>query len=151
VKTVYLCGGINGLSDADARDWREAAKAGLGRPNLFGMFAVIDPMARDYRGREAGAEHEIVAGDLADIAAADVLLVNACRPSWGTAMEIRHAFTIGKKVVVFGAGPRPSPWLVYHATEVVPDLADAVGYLILSHPDFAEVAEGRPTATEPVQ
>ena len=27
--TVYLCGGINGLSDAECSDWREAAKAAL--------------------------------------------------------------------------------------------------------------------------
>jgi len=27
--TIYLCGGINKLSDTGAKDWREAAKAEL--------------------------------------------------------------------------------------------------------------------------
>ena len=48
MKTVYLCGGINGLSDEDCTDWREATKA-----ELYNHFNFLDPMRRDYRGREA--------------------------------------------------------------------------------------------------
>ena len=46
MKTIYLCGGINKLSDSEATDWRQAAKDVLGRKYLF-----LDPMSRDYRGR----------------------------------------------------------------------------------------------------
>lgn len=73
---VYLCGGINGLSDADCRDWREVAKHRL-------RAETLDPMRRDYRGREDESVDEIVAGDLEDIRASDFVLVNATRPSWG--------------------------------------------------------------------
>jgi hypothetical protein len=94
---VYLCGGINGLSDADCRDWRETAKESItpGR--------CIDPMVRDYRGREDECVNEIVEGDLADIRASGVVLVNASRASWGTAMEIVIARGLRKRVMAFMA------------------------------------------------
>jgi nucleoside 2-deoxyribosyltransferase len=109
--TVYLCGPINGCTDAEAQDWRAIATKVLASHHV-----VLDPMRRDYRGREDAAAQEIVAGDLADIAAADVVLAMALRPTWGTAMEIYHAAMQGKRVVaVVGAGPQ-SPWLTQHCT-----------------------------------
>jgi hypothetical protein len=104
---TYLCGGINGLGDADCRDWREVAKSLL-------KTETLDPMRRDYRGREAEAVREIVEGDLEDIAQSDYVLVNATRPSWGTAMEIVYAAQCGKTVVAFTGGAPISPWLRYH-------------------------------------
>jgi hypothetical protein len=95
--SVYLCGGINGLSDADCRDWRAIASEALAARGI----RVLDPMVRDYRGREDECVNEIVEGDKADIRQSDILLVNACRPSWGTAMEIMLAYSAGKKVVSF--------------------------------------------------
>lgn len=116
MKTLYLCGAINGCTDAEAMDWREATKK-----ELAGVYNLLDPMRRDYRGREDQCVEEIVAGDLEDIAASDILLVAAERPSWGTAMECFHAWRTGKKVVVVCSG-RVSPWLRYHATRVCPSL-----------------------------
>jgi nucleoside 2-deoxyribosyltransferase len=60
----------------------------------------------------------IVGGDLQDICTADVILVNASRPSWGTAMEIVYAHILGKRIVAFCDSDFPSPWLVYHATTI---------------------------------
>src|ERR1700689_3736039 len=105
---IYLCGGINGLSDGDCNGWRELAKALL-------VSETIDPMRRDYRGMEDMNAGEIVLGDLRDIEGADLILVNAIRPSWGTAMEIVYAHLQGKRVVCV-ASPPVSPWLRYHAT-----------------------------------
>lgn len=107
MKTTYLCGGINGLSDEACRDWREVAKELL-------HTETLDPMRRDYRGREDEAVDEIVAGDLEDIVASDFILVNATRPSWGTAMEIVYAAQRSKTIVAFTGGSRISPWLRYH-------------------------------------
>jgi nucleoside 2-deoxyribosyltransferase len=118
---VYLCGGINGLSDADCRDWREVAKDAL-RHETF-----LDPMRRDYRGREDQAVNEIVFGDIHDIQQSDVVLVNATRPSWGTAMEIVYACGFRKRIIAFvGAGARVSPWLRYHCTTIVETLDAAI-------------------------
>lgn len=41
---VYLCGPINGCTDDQCKNWREAAKQVLSD--------TVDPMRRDYRGRE---------------------------------------------------------------------------------------------------
>lgn len=109
--TTYLCGGINGLSDADCRDWRESAKELL-------ATSTLDPMRRDYRGREDESINEIVSGDLEDIAACHFVLVNAIRPSWGTAMEIVYARQAGKYIVAWTGDARVSPWLRYHCDEI---------------------------------
>lgn len=121
MKKVYLCGAINGCTDNEAWDWREATKR-----ELAGVVEFLDPMRRDYRGREnePGIAAEIVQGDLEDIAAADLILAAADRPSWGTAMEIFHAGRTGKPVVTVCAG-RISPWLRHHSTRVVPSLFGA--------------------------
>jgi len=118
-KTIYLCGGINGLSDSDSMDWREATKVALS-----GKFTFLDPMRRDYRGKEDDNVAEIVAGDLADIAASDIILVAGDRPSWGTAMECFHGASIGKRVATV-CGGRVSPWLRHHSEVICPSFQAA--------------------------
>lgn len=119
---VYLCGGINGLKDAECINWREFAKNSL-------AVQTVDPMRRDYRGIEGANYQTIVHGDLKDILRSGVLLVNACRPSWGTAMEVPLAWLMGKEVVAF-VGPAPiSPWLKYFADTIRYAFGDAVHYV----------------------
>jgi nucleoside 2-deoxyribosyltransferase len=125
--TVYLCGGINGLSDHECRTWREVARARLD----YHGISTLDPMRRDYRGKEDESVNEIVAGDLEDIAVSDALLVNAVRPSWGAAMEIVYARRQGKRIIAcVGDGP-VSPWLRYHC-EIRMTLQNALDALIRS-------------------
>ncbi len=131
---VYLCGGINGLSDADAENWREAAKALL-------TAETLDPMRRDYRGHEAENVAAIVEGDLQDVVACDVVLVNAVRPSWGTAMEVVYAKTWGKRIVAFTGGSRVSPWVSYHC-ECVYSFQDAIDRI--NGVKFVRITERRP-------
>lgn len=121
MKTVYLCGAINGKTDSECNDWRAAATRLLGDVG----FSLLDPMRRDYRGREDECVDEIVSGDLEDISRSDFVLVNACAPSWGTAMETYHAYTVGKKVVAFTGGARVSPWLKRHSHFVCDSLERA--------------------------
>lgn len=125
MKTLYLCGPINGRTDEDAKGWRESVLAAW-------PGACLDPMRRDYRGRELepGVAAEIVAGDFEDIDACDALLVFFDKPSVGTAMEIFHAkHNLGKPVVVIDASGRPlSPWLVHHADFVAPTVEAALAY-----------------------
>ena len=120
MRSVYLCGPINGKSDAECNDWRSKARHLLG-----GSFVVVDPMARDFRGKEDMNVEQIVLGDIADIDAADFLLVRADSPSWGTAMEVRHAFVTGKKIVAFTEAERISPWLRYHTHAIYESLQRA--------------------------
>lgn len=125
MKTVYLCGGINGLTDADCKDWREMAKSALTE-----RYRILDPMRRDYRGKELESVREIVQGDEADICESDILLVNAERPSWGTAMEVRLAWGSGKRIVTVCPSDKPSPWLIYHSSVVHRSLDAAIAQLI---------------------
>lgn len=119
---VYLCGPINGCTDAEAKDWREAAKARL--PD------TLDPMRNDWRGQEAQKYTEIVETDKEDIEVADLLLVNYDKPSVGTSMEILLAWLQQKPVIVVA---RPdttiSPWLRYHSTKIVHSFDDAIKWI----------------------
>jgi nucleoside 2-deoxyribosyltransferase len=121
-KITYLCGGINGLSDSAAIDWRERAKQSL-------KTDTLDPMRRDYRGIEEANYKEIVRGDLVDILNSDFILVNATRPSFGTAMEIVYAAQFGRTVVSFIGEGRTSPWLKYHSTAIFRTLEEAIKYI----------------------
>jgi nucleoside 2-deoxyribosyltransferase len=114
---IYLGGPINGCTDDEASGWRESVKAILAAAG----HTWCDPMDRDYRGREMepGIAAEIVEGDKADIETCDVLLMNMPKPSVGTSMEVYHGHLEGRRtVVVMPEGAIPSPWIVYHATEV---------------------------------
>lgn len=117
---IYLCGGINGLSDSECVDWREVAKGLLGAPTL-------DPMRRDYRGSEDDNVTQIVINDIEDIRQSNALLVNATRPSWGTAMEIVYAHRHNRPVFAFvGDTPRVSPWLKYHSHSINKTIEESV-------------------------
>lgn len=92
-------------------------------------FTFLDPMRRDYRGKEDDSVAEIIEGDLLDISHSDIILVNATRPSWGTAMEVRHSFAEKGKVVVTWCPGSVSPWLRGHSTVILPTLPEAVDYI----------------------
>lgn len=124
---VYLAGPINGCTNAEVNDWRAWARVDLEAAGL----EVSDPMGRDYRGMELDADNvrEIVEGDKADIAAADIILAYCHKRSAGTSMEVLYAHGLGKYVVVVGPFPL-SPWLVYHATAVSDSLEAAIEYIV---------------------
>lgn len=117
---VYLGGAINGCTDSECNDWRSAAI------KLLDGHTPINPMDRDYRGREDECTAEIVELDKRDIDDSDALLVSYLKPSVGTAMEILYAWERGKPIYVFTDLERVSPWLTYHSTEILPSLETAI-------------------------
>jgi nucleoside 2-deoxyribosyltransferase len=124
-RRVYLAGPIFGKTDAECMGWRKEAAEWL----RLHDFEPVDPMARDYRGSEDLAPEAIVSGDLADIASCGFVLVNANHASWGTAMEIVHAFQGDCTVVAFAThanAPRISPWLRVHSDAVYDSLSSAL-------------------------
>ena len=126
---IYLAGPIFGCADSECRDWRATVRGILADYVRHWDHDVIDPMDRDYRGREdePGIAREVVEGDKDDIRRCDVVLVYYDHPSVGTSMEVFYAHSIGKRVVVFNVtGGRLSPWLRHHATRVCATLEDAV-------------------------
>lgn len=120
---TYLCGPINGCSDAEANDWRSFAKENL-------VTETLDPMRRDYRGREDECVAEIVELDKEDVEDSDFILANAPKPSVGTSMEVFYAWQLGKPVVtVVPQGQSVSPWLRYHSTVITHSLREAVSWI----------------------
>lgn len=121
-RPVYLAGPIQGCTDSEATDWRSAAR-------MLIRGSVLDPMARDYRGRETENVVDIVEGDKADIRKCRAVLAYCPRPSAGTSMEVHYAWALHIPVfTVVPAGP-VSPWLRYHSAAVFRDLAAAVDRL----------------------
>ena len=119
----YLCGPINGCTDSEANDWRTSVLSVYPRS--------INPMVRDYRGIEDVSYREIVDLDKRDVRECDVVLVNYCKPSVGTSMEVFYAWTIGTPVIVWcPEGSSISPWLRYHSTTFVHTLDSAVDAIV---------------------
>ena len=124
MKSIYLCGPINGCSDSDCKDWRNLVES-----KLVG-FEVFDPMSRDYLGIEKTSTKEIVEGDKSDIDLCDMILVNYIKPSVGTSMEILYAYERNKVVItVADKSLVLSPWLVYHSHKIFNTMEDAIKYI----------------------
>ena len=118
---VYLAGPINGKADDECNGWRSHAKSYLSRHAV-----CIDPMSRDYRGKESNeTADEIVNGDIADIRKCDVVLANCEGASYGTAMEIAYSYMMHVPVVTWGSN---SPWVLYHSTRFQ-SFQDALDYI----------------------
>ncbi|MBM4142367.1 MAG: hypothetical protein FJ225_02060 [Lentisphaerae bacterium] len=127
-KTVYLSGPIMDARDGDARQWRAAARA-----LLASAFEILDPMRRNFKDREVDSANEIVEFDLQDVRDCDIALVNYCKPSIGTSMEVFYAaHDLGKFVVAFAPFEFKdcSPWMVRYCTKILPTLEDACAYLV---------------------
>ena len=127
-KKIYLCGPIKDAAPDEAKDWRTRAKE-----KLAGKFILLDPMRRNFRDDEVASANEIVEFDLQDIREADLLLVNYCKPSIGTAMEVFYAsHDLGKFVIAFSPYrfEECSPWMIRFCTKILPSLDDAVDYII---------------------
>jgi len=129
INRVYLAGAINGCTDAEMSDWREAIKA----RRYKGNFWFLDPTVRDYRDRELenGVPTEIVTLDKLDIRNSDYIVVWYEKPSVGTSMEIFYAHSLGIPIILIDKRePNPtrnlSPWLVYHSTAIVKSIDEAV-------------------------
>ena len=131
MKTVYLAGPIFGKTDRECMVWRNRANSILG---VHGV-SCFDPMFADYRGVEDDAAEELVARDKEWIEQATLVLVNANEPSWGTAMEVLYAKTLGKQVIAFTEADAISPWLRCHTTAIFRTMEESLGGIL-----FGEVA-----------
>ena len=123
---VYLAGPINGCTDSEASGWRAGFMASL--PHC----GFLDPMVRDYRGREDECLNEIVELDKKDINDCDIFLAYHWKKSDGTSMEIYHAWLLRRQrqcyqrvVVVIPKDQPISPWVRYHSDVIVPTLEEA--------------------------
>jgi nucleoside 2-deoxyribosyltransferase len=73
---------------------------------------------RDFRDKKELSQ-QIVSHDLQFIEKADVIVVLANRPSYGTAIEMYVAKNLNKKVILLANDPVPTPWPVNSSDYVV--------------------------------
>jgi len=118
-KRVYVAG------PPFAEEYRRRAAALLRELGL----EPLDPMRRDFRGKTAGHETEIVERDLEDIRDCDAVLAAFTSADEGTAMEAWYAHSLGKPVVAYTGGTPIHPWATYVSAEVRSDLDEAIGAL----------------------
>ena len=121
---AYLAGPIAGCTDEECKGWRTYVKEQI--PEI----QFHDPMRRDYRNRDfksVETASDIVENDLADIDESDIVLVYHDRPSVGTSMEVFYAYNEGKYVLTIDKlGVNLSPWMIYHSSEIVKSLEEAI-------------------------
>jgi len=137
MKTAYLSGPIMDEHEGVARKWREVAKS-----LLAPHFRLLNPMRRNFRDKEVDSANEIVEFDLQDVRDADIVLVNYCKPSIGTSMEVFYAsHDLGKFVVAFSPFSYKdcSPWMVRYCTKILPNLETACKYLNAHFIDIAQL------------
>lgn len=60
---------------------------------------------------------KIINHDLNYIESSDVVVANG--PSYGTAIEMFVANSLGKKIILFAKDPVPTPWPVYFLDHIV--------------------------------
>jgi hypothetical protein len=124
MKTIYLCGPINGCTDEECNDWRRLVQT------IAPWNEYINPMRRDYRGVEGDNDADIVEFDKVDVTNSDVVLVSYDKPSVGTSMEVLYGWERGKLiVVVHQEGAVLSPWLTYHSHRRFTSYYDALDWI----------------------
>jgi nucleoside 2-deoxyribosyltransferase len=83
---------------------------------------------RDFRDKKELSQ-QIVIHDLQFVEKADVIVVIANRPSYGTAIEMYMAKNSNKKVVLLAGDPVPTPWPVIFSDYVVRNEGDLITLL----------------------
>lgn len=120
--TIYLCGPIQDRTDEECVQWRDLL-------TTIWPGNTLNPLRRDYRGRELENPGLLVRSDLEDIDNSDGLFVYFDRPSVGTSMEIFYAKACRKlPVVVLDRSPPGtvlSAWLVNHADLITREVSQA--------------------------
>jgi nucleoside 2-deoxyribosyltransferase len=71
----------------------------------------------------------IVEHDLEFVNKADVLVVVATRPSFGTAIEMLIARNSGKRVILLAKEPVPTPWPIHFSDDIVKNEDELIALL----------------------
>jgi hypothetical protein len=132
--TVYLSGPMY-LGKEQATGWRDEIINYInfwsclfpGRPN----FRVLNPCDRWLeKGGELEAEGAfVVQMDKMEMAKADVFIVNATNPGWGTPIEQYIGWSTGKMIICFSDCDFPSIWAWAHCHKMCRTHIEAAEWL----------------------
>lgn len=128
-QSVYLAGGMEGLTKDQMTGWREEASEYFRGHEI----ATLDPTRRVafHNGdMDRNACRRIVKMDYQDIANSKVILADlrADQPGmrWGTVAELAHSHTKNKIIVAWtGEQDSKHPFIEFFATEIHHNLPDA--------------------------
>ena len=90
-------------------------------------FSIVDHIVHkgmdyshitDFRDKQA-LSSKIVQHDLKYIESSDIVIVIANDPSYGTAIEMFVAKSLGKKIILFAKDPVPTPWPIHFSDHIV--------------------------------
>ena len=90
-------------------------------------FSIVDHIVHkgmdyshitDFRDKQ-DLSSKIIKHDLKYIESSDIVIVIANGPSYGTAIEMFVAKSLGKKIVLFAKDPVPTPWPVHFSDHIV--------------------------------
>ena len=90
-------------------------------------FSIVDHIVHkgmdyshitDFRDKQA-LSSKIVQHDLKYIESSDIVIVIANGPSYGTAIEMFVAKSLGKKIILFAKDPVPTPWPIHFSDHIV--------------------------------
>ena len=94
-------------------------------------FSIVDHIVRKEEGMDYSnvmdfrnkldLSRKIVEYDLEYVKKADVIVVIANEPSYGTAIEVFFAKKSGKKVILLAKDPVPTPWPINFSDYIVKD------------------------------
>jgi nucleoside 2-deoxyribosyltransferase len=107
-------GGINEIKNTYAFLWNHG-------------FSIVDHIVHkgmdyshitDFRDKQA-LSSKIVQHDLKYIESSDIVIVIANGPSYGTAIEMFVAKSLGKKIILFAKDPVPTPWPIHFSDHIV--------------------------------
>jgi len=125
LKTIYLCGPMDQVSQKCSLSWRKRAASQLNKKGIM----VEDPTERLNLPNDV-----LVEGDKKAIRNSQCVLAYAPKgvPFVGTSMEIFYASQVlGIPVVVWGEGngTNPSPWIEVHSAHVCETLDEALSII----------------------
>ncbi len=117
-KFIYLAGPIAGVSEREAKDWREYVSEKLAGSGIVGISPLrCEPPAEDgyyklnYPDPMFGTARAISSKNIMDVKACDLVLaflpreINERRPSYGTAIELAWGKWEGKPTILVTDDP----------------------------------------------
>ena len=131
IHTVYVSGGIAGLSPDDVEDYFRTAEEKLRELGL----EVLSPIRGKVMDTEVGSHYEvneIVHRDENDVKHSDLMIAYPSDKSIGTIMELYLARKICDiPVIVIATSPHITGhyWIRSYASKIVPTLEDAIDYV----------------------
>lgn len=140
---VYLSGPMYKTRE-ESVTWRNEVKKILNNYTEHGLrvkrFNVLDPCDRWFDDKEQLDKDSgwVVKIDKMEIARADVLIVNANEPGWGTPMEQYLAYESGKFIIAFCDKELPSIWAKEHCHIMLTNHVEAAMWLCMHSSDIAK-------------